>query len=144
MRLVEAGELSLDDPLVSYIPWLTLNDTDATSVDPAAPDEPPIRTVMGSAVLWTTRFFGSGNLITNPLAPDYMSLIVGHTIPAAEEIASCPPGVYVVKAFNTLFVDVLNTNTAGEVVPVTVFVAGMITTPKRSSSLLRQQLVSQP
>jgi 8-hydroxy-5-deazaflavin:NADPH oxidoreductase len=62
--------------------------------------------------------------ITNPLAPDYMSLTVGHTNSAGEEIANRLPGARVVKAFNTVFADVLKARTAGEAVPVTVFVAG--------------------
>lgn len=62
--------------------------------------------------------------ITNPLAPDYMSLTVGHTTSAAEEIASRLPGVRVVKAFNTIFGDVLKAKASGEAVSFTVFVAG--------------------
>lgn len=45
--------------------------------------------------------------ITNPLTPDYMGLTVGFSTSAAEEIAKAVPGAYVVKAFNTLFAQVL-------------------------------------
>lgn len=45
--------------------------------------------------------------ITNPLSADYMSLTIGHTTSAAEEIAAALPGVAVVKAFNTVFATVL-------------------------------------
>jgi predicted dinucleotide-binding enzyme len=45
--------------------------------------------------------------ITNPLSADYMSLTVGHTTSAAEEIAKAVPQANVVKAFNTLFAQVL-------------------------------------
>lgn len=45
--------------------------------------------------------------ITNPLTADYMGLTIGHTTSAAEEIAKALPGVEVVKAFNTLFAQVL-------------------------------------
>ena len=45
--------------------------------------------------------------ITNPLTPDYMDLTVGHTTSAAEEIAKAVPGVNIVKAFNTVFAQVL-------------------------------------
>lgn len=45
--------------------------------------------------------------ITNPLTPDYMGLTVGFNSSAAEEIAKAVPGADVVKAFNTLFAQVL-------------------------------------
>lgn len=45
--------------------------------------------------------------ITNPLTDDYMGLTVGHDTSAAEEIARAFPEAEVVKAFNTLFAQVL-------------------------------------
>lgn len=45
--------------------------------------------------------------ITNPLTPDYMGLTLGHDTSAAEEISRALPGAHVVKAFNTLFAQVL-------------------------------------
>lgn len=45
--------------------------------------------------------------ITNPLTPDYMGLTLGHDTSAAEEIARALPGAHIVKAFNTLFAQVL-------------------------------------
>ena len=45
--------------------------------------------------------------ITNPLSEDYMSLTIGHVTSAAEEITKAVPGAQVVKAFNTLFAQVL-------------------------------------
>lgn len=45
--------------------------------------------------------------ITNPLTPDYMGLTLGHSTSAAEEIARALPEVQLVKAFNTLFAQVL-------------------------------------
>lgn len=45
--------------------------------------------------------------ITNPLTPDYMGLTIGHSTSAAEEIAKAVPGAEVVKAFNTVFAQVL-------------------------------------
>jgi predicted dinucleotide-binding enzyme len=59
--------------------------------------------------------------ITNPLTTDYMGLTVGFNSSAAEEIAKAVPGAEVVKAFNTVFAQVLavGPNFAGEqVVPV--------------------------
>jgi len=45
--------------------------------------------------------------IRNPLTPDYMGLTLGHSTSAAEEIARAVPGALLVKAFNTLFAQVL-------------------------------------
>ena len=45
--------------------------------------------------------------ITNPLTADYMGLTIGHSTSAAEEIAKLVPGAEVVKAFNTVFAQVL-------------------------------------
>lgn len=45
--------------------------------------------------------------ITNPLTVDYMGLTLGHSTSAAEEIAKAIPGAQVVKAFNTIFAQVL-------------------------------------
>ena len=62
--------------------------------------------------------------ITNPLTPDYMGLTVGFDTSAAEEIQKAFPKARVVKAFNTVFAQVLaaGPKLAGETVPV--FVAG--------------------
>lgn len=45
--------------------------------------------------------------VTNPLSADYMSLTLGHSTSAAESIASAARGARVVKAFNTVFAQVL-------------------------------------
>lgn len=62
--------------------------------------------------------------VTNPLAPDYMSLTVGHSTSAAETLADLVPGTQVVKAFNTVFADLLKGLAAGAASPVPVYVAG--------------------
>lgn len=63
--------------------------------------------------------------ITNPLTPDYMGLTLGHETSAAEEIAKTVPGAEVVKAFNTVFAQVLSDGgDFGDGRKVTVFVAG--------------------
>ena len=62
--------------------------------------------------------------ITNPLTADYMGLTIGHTTSAAEEIARAIPGARVVKAFNTIFAQVLDEGARLGGEPVPVFVAG--------------------
>lgn len=58
--------------------------------------------------------------ITNPLSADYMSLTIGQTTSAAEEIARAVPGARIVKGFNTLFAQVLGAGQVsnGQVPPV--------------------------
>lgn len=61
--------------------------------------------------------------ITNPLTADYMGLTVGHSTSASEEIAKAIPGAEVVKAFNTVFAQVLSDGADfgnGQTVPVFV------------------------
>ena len=63
--------------------------------------------------------------ITNPLTSDYMGLTLGHDTSAAEEIAKAVPGAEVIKAFNTVFSQVLAHGADfGEGRKVTVFIAG--------------------
>jgi 8-hydroxy-5-deazaflavin:NADPH oxidoreductase len=61
--------------------------------------------------------------ITNPLSPDYMSLTVGHSTSAAEEIAKLAPGAHVVKAFNTIFAQLLPREARADRPAVQVFTA---------------------
>ena len=58
--------------------------------------------------------------ITNPLTADYMGLTLGHSTSAAEEIQRAVPGARVVKAFNTVFAQVLadGATLSGATVPV--------------------------
>lgn len=63
--------------------------------------------------------------ITNPLTADYMGLTLGHDTSAAEEIAKAIPDALVVKAFNTLFAQVLAAGADfGNGQKASVFVAG--------------------
>lgn len=73
---------------------------------------------------------GLGNLsgkividITNPLNADFMSLSVGHSTSAAEEINRAVPGIRLVKAFNTIFAQVLQNGPKIADTPVPVYVA---------------------
>lgn len=45
--------------------------------------------------------------ITNPISPDYKELVIGHTTSAAQEIQKLVPQAHVVKAFNTIFAQLL-------------------------------------
>jgi predicted dinucleotide-binding enzyme len=58
--------------------------------------------------------------ITNPLTADYMGLTIGHSTSAAEQIAAAIPGAQVVKAFNTVFAQVLagGPELNGQTIPV--------------------------
>ena len=79
--------------------------------------------------------------ITNPLTPDYMGLTIGHSTSNAEEIARAFPGVRLVKAFNTVFAQLLG---AGAALPnggkVTVFAASDDAEAKSAVSQLAQSM----
>lgn len=79
--------------------------------------------------------------ITNPLTADYMGLTIGHTSSAAEEIAAAFPTVKIVKAFNTVFAQVLANGaqlSGGQQVPV--FVAGNDGGAKQTVSTLAKSM----
>jgi predicted dinucleotide-binding enzyme len=59
--------------------------------------------------------------INNPLTADYMGLTIGHTASAVEEIAKAVPGAQVVKAFNTVFAQILTEGPQLQVKSVPVF-----------------------
>ncbi len=79
--------------------------------------------------------------VTNPLTADYMGLTIGHATSAAEEIARAVPGAAVVKAFNTVFAQVLAEGAdfgAGRKVPV--FVASDHAAAKDAVKALAQRM----
>jgi predicted dinucleotide-binding enzyme len=79
--------------------------------------------------------------ITNPLTADYMGLTLGHSTSAAEEIAKAVPGAEVVKAFNTVFAQVLAEGADfgnGQTVPV--FVASDSERAKQTAIALAQSM----
>jgi NADPH-dependent F420 reductase len=61
--------------------------------------------------------------ISNPITSDFKALTVGHTTSAAEEIQKLAPQAKVVKAFNTIFAQLLSAE-ARKGRTVQVFVAG--------------------
>ena len=79
--------------------------------------------------------------VTNPLSADFMSLTIGHDTSAAEEIAKAFPEASVVKAFNTVFAQVLADGPAfqfGQTVPV--FFAGDNERAKQVAKTLIQSI----
>ncbi len=79
--------------------------------------------------------------ITNPLTPDYMGLTLGHSTSAAEEIAKAVPGAEVVKAFNTVFAQVLADGPDfGQGRTVTVFVASDSERARQTAATLAQSM----
>jgi len=79
--------------------------------------------------------------ITNPLTADYMGLTLGHTTSAAEEIAKAIPDAQVVKAFNTVFAQVLAEGAGlGPGRKVTVFYAGDNERAKQTARTLAESM----
>ncbi|WIT14211.1 NAD(P)-binding domain-containing protein [Paucibacter sediminis] len=79
--------------------------------------------------------------ITNPLTADYMGLTIGHSSSAAEEIAKALPGVELVKAFNTVFAQLLAEGPDfGQGRKVEVFVASDSERAKLTASTIAQSL----
>lgn len=79
--------------------------------------------------------------ITNPLTADYMGLTLGFSTSAAEEIAKAVPLATVVKAFNTLFAQVLADGANfGNGQSATVFVAGDSERARQTASTLAESM----
>jgi predicted dinucleotide-binding enzyme len=62
--------------------------------------------------------------ITNPMTPDYSGLTIGQTSSAAEEIQKAFPRARVVKAFNTVFAQILAAGPALDGATVPIYFAG--------------------
>ena len=78
--------------------------------------------------------------ITNPLTADYMGLTIGHDTSAAEEIAKAVPGAEVIKAFNTVFAQVLAEGADLGGRKVTVFIAGDSARGKETAKTLAESM----
>ena len=79
--------------------------------------------------------------VTNPLTADYMGLTIGHDTSAAEQIAKAFPAAEVVKAFNTLFAQVIADGPAfadGSTAPT--FVASDSSRAKATATTLAQSI----
>jgi 8-hydroxy-5-deazaflavin:NADPH oxidoreductase len=83
--------------------------------------------------------------ISNPMKADMSGLAVGLTTSAAEEVAKAAPGATVVKAFNTVFAQVLGERpaTAGAA-KVQVFYAGDDDAAKRTVRSLVESMGFEP
>ncbi|MBS1130726.1 MAG: oxidoreductase coenzyme F420-dependent [Proteobacteria bacterium] len=77
--------------------------------------------------------------ITNPISADYKSLVIGHTTSSAEEIQALAPTASVVKAFNTIFAQLLPTE-ARQGKTLQVFVASDDAAAKAQVSVLAQSI----
>jgi NADPH-dependent F420 reductase len=79
--------------------------------------------------------------ITNPLTADFMALTLGFDTSAAEEIAKAVPQASVVKAFNTLFAQVLAEGADfGNGQTATVFVASDSERARQTAITLAQSM----
>jgi predicted dinucleotide-binding enzyme len=82
--------------------------------------------------------------ISNPVSPDLTGLVTPEGSSGAQEIAKAAPvGVHVVKAFNTLFANVLIAGSA-EGRPVDVFIAGDDSQAKADVSAFIESLGLRP
>jgi predicted dinucleotide-binding enzyme len=78
---------------------------------------------------------------SNPLTADYMGLTLGHSTSACEEIAKAIPGAEVVKAFNTVYAQVLSDGPDfGNGHTVTVFVASDSERAKQTARALAESI----
>ncbi|UNB50288.1 NADPH-dependent F420 reductase [Mycolicibacterium sp. YH-1] len=82
--------------------------------------------------------------ITNPITPDFTGFVTPEGSSGAQEIAkAAPAGAHVVKAFNTLFANVLAAGTA-EGRPLDVFIAGDDAQAKARVSVFIESLGLRP
>lgn len=81
--------------------------------------------------------------ISNPITADFKALEIGHTTSAAEEIQKLAPKAIVVKAFNTIFAQLLPRD-ARNGKTLQVFVAGDIDVAKKQVSQIAQVLGFEP
>lgn len=77
--------------------------------------------------------------ISNPISADYKELVIGHTTSAGEEIQKLAPQAKVVKAFNTIFAQLLAPESRSNKT-LQVFVAGDDAATKASVSELARSV----
>jgi len=81
--------------------------------------------------------------ISNPVTPDFKGLALGHTTSAAEEIQALAPNAAVVKAFNTIFAQLLPAE-ARKTKTLQIFVAGNDAGAKEAVSNLAKAIGFEP
>jgi hypothetical protein len=91
------------------------NTTDGTYAEAAQFGEAVLLAVPWAGVEASIKAAGSleGKILldcTNPMTPDYMALVVGHTTSGAEEIARLAAGARVVKAFNHIYAQIIHSS----------------------------------
>ncbi len=72
--------------------------------------------------------------ISNPITEDFKGLTIGHNTSAAEEIQKLAPQAKVVKAYNTIFAELLPAEAREGRAPIQVFVAADDEAAKRAVS----------
>lgn len=82
--------------------------------------------------------------ITNPLTQDFSGLDVGFTTSAAEEIAKLVPKAKVVKGFNTIFAQLLQSSYKFKEGPANVFICGDDQKAKTKVSELAKDIGLEP
>ncbi|HXY21270.1 MAG TPA: NADPH-dependent F420 reductase [Burkholderiaceae bacterium] len=82
--------------------------------------------------------------ISNPLTPDFMGLTIGHSTSAAEQIQKAFPEAKVVKAFNTVFAQVLAQGAKLHEATVPVFFASDDASAKETVKALIQSIGFSP
>lgn len=81
---------------------------------------------------------------TNPLTPDYMTLLVGHSDSGAEQIARWATGARVVKAFNHIYAPIIHSNPRFGTLNATVFLCGDDVAAKETVSGLAGEIGFEP
>lgn len=81
---------------------------------------------------------------SNPLTPDYMTLLVGHSDSGAEQIARRATGARVVKAFNHIYAQIIHTSPRLGTLDATVFFCGDDAGAKKTVSELAREIGFDP
>lgn len=82
--------------------------------------------------------------ISNPVTPDFMTLTIGHTTSAAEEIQKLAPKAAVVKAFNTIFAQIFDLDPKALPQKIQVFIAANDDHAARGVAALITQIGYEP
>lgn len=82
---------------------------------------------------------------SNPLQADWSPLMLGENNSAAEEVARLLPNSYIIKAFNTIFADVMHKEIQDQnEEKITAFIAGDDSSAKKEVILLAEKIGFSP